>query len=353
MDKEKLIEFLAQAKDAELNRYQAEKVAETARANYKPKTIIPPKPPVEFSPTSPVEQHASSDEKRLKKDMWENIKSAAFIPGVGATLALLLYSIVLSGCDESSTFLLKVILFFVVIAILSCVISLVSGKIKIKKEQERVDQQNEEYHADYLKALEKYESDVAVHKDYFHILMKRYDADMLQYQKDVEQAKQDDEKAQEMLAQLDSLAADAKAASNKLKDLGVIFPKYYDLVPVCSIYEYFITGRVTELTGPYGAYNLYEQELRQNLIVSRLDAISSQLEDIKQNQYTLYEVLLCINDNLSSIANAVDAISYNISNLDAQAKIIASNTACQNQIAVTNTYIESTTDPLLLLALTT
>lgn len=36
-------------------------------------------------------------------------------------------------------------------------------------------------------------------------------------------------------------------------NIGKIYPKYHNLPALTSIYEYFITGRCDELTGPHGA----------------------------------------------------------------------------------------------------
>lgn len=41
---------------------------------------------------------------------------------------------------------------------------------------------------------------------------------------------------------------------------NVIYPKYQALVPVCTMYEYFDSQRVSSFTGHEGAYNLYENE---------------------------------------------------------------------------------------------
>ena len=68
----------------------------------------------------------------------------------------------------------------------------------------------------------------------------------------------------------------------------VIYPKYRNLPALTSIYEYLITGRCEGLTGPYGAYNIYEDEVRRDMIISQLSAVIQNLEKIKQNQYLLY-----------------------------------------------------------------
>ena len=39
------------------------------------------------------------------------------------------------------------------------------------------------------------------------------------------------------------------------------------MTAMCTMYEYFVTGRCDKLSGADGAYNLYETEVRQNIII--------------------------------------------------------------------------------------
>lgn len=78
----------------------------------------------------------------------------------------------------------------------------------------------------------------------------------------------------------------------QLYDMDIIFPKYRNLPCVATMLEYLQSGRCSELEGPAGAYNLYESELRANLIISRLDNIAAVLEKIKNTQYNLYQSAL-------------------------------------------------------------
>jgi hypothetical protein len=116
-------------------------------------------------------------------------------------------------------------------------------------------------------------------------------------------------------------ALDAKIQStekvlSQLYDVDVIFPKYRELVCLCSMYEYFVTGRVSELKGAAGAYNLYESELRQNLIITELKNIGTKLEQIKKNQYVLYSELKKSNAYLSSINSNVKASLETLSRIE-------------------------------------
>lgn len=99
--------------------------------------------------------------------------------------------------------------------------------------------------------------------------------------------------------------AASKEALEKLYALNFIYPKYRTLPALTSICEYFISGRCTTLEGPNGAYNLYENELRMNTVISQLNAIIENLEAIKQNQYMLYQQVSYMTGTVQAIHNEV------------------------------------------------
>ena len=88
----------------------------------------------------------------------------------------------------------------------------------------------------------------------------------------------------------------------------IIFPKYHSLPALTTIYEYLSSGRCDTLTGPNGAYNLYESELRQNTIIEKLNTIIADLEQIKKNQFALYQELTKINATTRQISYEMSAI---------------------------------------------
>lgn len=91
---------------------------------------------------------------------------------------------------------------------------------------------------------------------------------------------------------------------------NIIYPKYRNYVAVATFCEYIDSGRCNSLEGPNGAYNLYETECMNNLIVSQLTVIADKLEDIKQNQILMYRELKTINHNLKTLNDTMkDAVS--------------------------------------------
>lgn len=130
---------------------------------------------------------------------------------------------------------------------------------------------------------------------------------------------------------------------NKLYDKNIIFPKYRNLVALCTIYEYFLSGRCDELEGPNGAYNLYETELRQNLIINKMDTIICKLDEIKDNQYLLYSELKESNRMISDMKRSVNAIEKSAEDFAKSAavstyyaKILAKNTEALKYINLIN-----------------
>lgn len=94
----------------------------------------------------------------------------------------------------------------------------------------------------------------------------------------------------------DALAR-TQSTLQRFYEVDYIYPKYRTLPALTSIYEYFMTGRCTELTGPHGAYNLYEDEVRKDTIINRLDTVIENLEQIRNNQYMLYQQVKSIKEN--------------------------------------------------------
>ena len=157
----------------------------------------------------------------------------------------------------------------------------------------------------YQQELEKYNQQAPLYE-------KKYSEDMALY-----------EVAKKQVESLDIPLKETTEILNKVYGKDYIFPKYRNMVAMSTIYEYFVTGRVNELTGPNGAYNLYEQELRQNLIINNLETINTQLETIKNNQFTLYTELKKSNETQQKMLGALTEILNNTDSIAASAEISA------------------------------
>ena len=97
---------------------------------------------------------------------------------------------------------------------------------------------------------------------------------------------------------------------------GILFPKYNNYVAWSTMLEYFQSGRVNSLEGPDGAYNLYESELRSNIIIDKLDVIISDLYSIIDNQYILYTELVAIRNSTEELADAMDDVLNEVNEVE-------------------------------------
>ena len=91
---------------------------------------------------------------------------------------------------------------------------------------------------------------------------------------------------------------------------NIIHRKYQkNFVAICSFYEYFDTGRCNTLTGHEGAYNLFENEIRLNIIIAKLDEVIQNLNEIKNTQYELYHSINDCNRNISNLNGHLKSIA--------------------------------------------
>ena len=78
-----------------------------------------------------------------------------------------------------------------------------------------------------------------------------------------------------------------------------------------------MSGRCTSLTGADGAYNIYESEIRMNRVIAQLDTVISSLEEIKQNQYMMYQEMRSISASLQSLNTTMDKALTSIQGIEA------------------------------------
>ena len=136
---------------------------------------------------------------------------------------------------------------------------------------------------------------------------------------------------------------------NQLISLNVIYPKYNNFIAITTFYEYFLSGRCDSLSGSTGAYNLYENELRANIIINKFDIIIEKLDDIKNNQYQMYCILKEINSTqktmitafntaFDNILDSIGQLNKNIKEIEQIETITAYNTAKIAEIETITAY---------------
>jgi hypothetical protein len=112
-------------------------------------------------------------------------------------------------------------------------------------------------------------------------------------------------------------------ARAKLLSMNVVYPKYLDFVALTTISEYFDTGRCKQLDGPDGAYNLYESEIRANRIITQLDSVIESLEEVKNNQYKTYSVIVSMEKNVARMADMLDDAVSSLKSINDNTKVAA------------------------------
>lgn len=114
-------------------------------------------------------------------------------------------------------------------------------------------------------------------------------------------------------------------------NMDYIYPKYRNIVAICTILEYLESGRCASLTGANGAYNLYENELRANIIIGKLSDIGEKLDQISDNQHLLADVVSSsvkrTNRILNSMQGTLRQISQNTEYTQYYSQVTAQNTA--------------------------
>ncbi len=122
-------------------------------------------------------------------------------------------------------------------------------------------------------------------------------------------------------------------AQHEMYSCGIIFEKYRNFVAVSTFYEYISSSRCETLDGPDGAYNLYENEIRMNMLIGQLNQVIESLEEIKQNQYMIYSAinetnkqLSKLNSSMGSVISTLSSISADTSDMKSYMSKIADNT---------------------------
>lgn len=127
-----------------------------------------------------------------------------------------------------------------------------------------------------------------IEKEYYEKEMKTYNRNVTADRIRIERENREKEHLSAILCQLKDEHQITSRTLERYYSIDLIYPKYRNLVAMCSIYEYFQSGRCDALTGHEGAYNIYESEVRFGMILTKLEDIGTKLDRIKENQSILY-----------------------------------------------------------------
>lgn len=189
---------------------------------------------------------------------------------------------------------------------LGCFLSSSDEKKRYSREQKLLDEKYQWDMDKYQKAIDKNKIELKRYEEDYLIELEKFEGDLDKYNAE---GKELTEKHTNALTALEN-------ALQNLYSANVIFPKYRNLVAITTINEYLESGRCSTLEGAEGAYNLYEMEMRQNIVIGQLSSIISNLEQIRSNQYSLYQELTKANQT-------VDEIVYELRKLNSTEKLNA------------------------------
>ena len=232
---------------------------------------------------------------------------------------------------DMDSLILKFLLFVIVIQFLPLIlliylIRIIAARISYNRDKKYAKEVNKQLDEKYAKNMEQYKKDL----EKFEIEKEKRVAN---YKKEAEIVKSEKEKYSEY-------AAITNDAYEKVLEHSIVYDKYKDIIPVCQFIEYLESGRCEGLTGTYGCYNKYEEELRQNLIINRLENIETHLNAIQKNQQVLVKTLRSIESTSVALYNTMQ-------NVETNTEAIASNIIAINECKSLLEKIDEKDDKIL------
>ncbi len=121
------------------------------------------------------------------------------------------------------------------------------------------------------------------------------------------------------IARMKNLIANTRKNLASLYAYDVINKDYRNIYAISSIYGYFDKGRTASLgfnqqNGDQGAYNIYENECRLNLIITNTKEILDKMDTVIQNQFELVSGLKNAERQIGSLCSGVSAFMNNTEN---------------------------------------
>lgn len=225
----------------------------------------------------PKKQHAQVDRDS------ENVSGAIGNLGYGV-LALLAIVILFQGMNDKAIVPLVVGLLIAGVSVM--------GMLNSSARKER----------EYEKRLKKAEREADL----------KYKQDFEEYQKELSLERQ---AAEWQIAEIDpdlttihQIRVKTEALLEQYYGLNIVHESYRNIVPIASFYHYLSTGICSELEGPNGCYRLYEAEVLQKVIITKLDRIIEQLDELNERQSELKKALLDSNAAIEKLTGYVRGV---------------------------------------------
>ncbi len=207
---------------------------------------------------------------------------------------------------------------------------LLAHEIKCKEIDRQYEEDMKAYEANYLEAERQAQEETQAR-------LEKYQQDIAQYHSEYQKVENDFViRENELNASLQNYCqrkTELEATIRQMYDANIIHCDYRSIVPVSMFINYIEKERCYRLEGPTGAYNKYEDELRSNIIISKLDRISSSLDGIQSSMGTLYGALVSANTSINRLCSNVkdqsELQAYN-------SRILADRTAALASIGEAN-----------------
>lgn len=157
------------------------------------------------------------------------------------------------------------------------------------------------------------------------------------WEEEIEQEKERDASAVLQFKEDTAILTDMKNAVKKMLEEhysnGPLYQKYRTLPAICQLYEYFDSGRFTELGA---AYNQYELEVRLDRLIDNSEKALQVLYQIRDNQHILFDALLSVRDSVYAINGSIDKCAQNLDYIAYSQEI---SSLCLQQTAVASTLL--------------
>lgn len=172
-------------------------------------------------------------------------------------------------------------------------------------------------------------------------LNREYNEQLTEYGKEIvkDELRVKDELVQRefIIAQIEELKKQrrkSKETLDKMYSCNIIDEDYrYDIVAISSFYQYFRKQKTYSLvfdpkTGDRGAYNIFDEEVRLGLIISKLDTVIDKLDEISSKQSELLNALHEANRKVDALSSNVKSMSSTLrSSIEANTNAVNTQTA--------------------------
>lgn len=334
-----LTEYLKHVADLEMSVYRQEQMKKEAcyslsKREVTCKSIEEPK---DSSSAIEKPEDGSARLVNASSSFKNSMKKAMLIIGAAGIMIALALLYLSNAGNTKKTSMLEVLMWFELIAsIVGIGIGiwmLWTGYSDYRYAKKMARQEKQAYSENLKKYNEKVAAAKAKYKQEHDAYLKEKKQAEEEYNADLQKAENGYMLAEQKIEQMGVQLEQTKDLLNRFYDKGIVFAKYRNIVAMCTMYEYFAAGRCTALEGPDGAYNLYEMELRQNLIINQLELVNRNLEQVKQNQYVLYQGITAINQSLQGISEDIKRIANATEDMVEYSRI----TAAASQVTAENT----------------